>query len=320
MLSGLRTDAAVRSLTDPVNNLQHARLPCIKPGHWAVQSGECHEDHLHLPNAGVGPTQLDHVWLTNVQTVFRSRMPSTLTHRLLHPVRHKKATKRTRQSTTGDLYMVEGCRNNDWNTHCPAPSMPFVPLAALMFLLGDVFVGRGQQDNPTSVPFLTPHAGGGLSPPPLLVVHDRSAFDRACKAMWGREVRAIVLLLPSRPAPDADEDLVPEVFSLDKAPHVAVTSLREGEAVERGTVVVYQPLRSKAVWGAEYTTALDAIKSICGCNVHWGPHGVYWPKAIFSPGLTASNAASLGRVAMRPNSSRAPQILLGASGGEGHVV
>ena len=55
VLSGPRTDATVQSLTDPANDLLHARLPCPAPGHWAVQLQECHEDHLHLPHAGVGP-------------------------------------------------------------------------------------------------------------------------------------------------------------------------------------------------------------------------------------------------------------------------
>ena len=67
---------------------------------------------------------------------------------------------------------------------------------------------------------------------------------------------------------------------LDKVthdPHVTITSLREGGAVEPLRVVVYQPVRSTAVWGEEYTKALDAIKSICGCDVHWRPHGVYRP-------------------------------------------
>ena len=185
MLFWPRTDAAVRSLTDPANDLLHARLPCHEPAYWAVQLRECHEDHLHFPNAGVGPTELDHVWLTGLQAVFQSQMPSPQTHRLLHPVRHKKATKRTRQSATGDAYVVGGYRDDDWNPDCPRPSMPFVPLAALMFLLGDVFDGHWQQDDPASVPLLMPHAGGGLSPPPLWVVHGRSAFDRACKAVWG---------------------------------------------------------------------------------------------------------------------------------------
>ena len=39
--------------------------------------------------------------------------------------------------------------------------MRFVLLAALMFLLGDVFDGHRQQDDPESVPLLSPHAGGG---------------------------------------------------------------------------------------------------------------------------------------------------------------
>ena len=67
--------------------------------------------------------------------------------------------------------------------------MPFVPLAGLMFLLGDVFDGHRQQDDPESVPLLTPHAGGGLDPPPLWIVHRRHAFDRACKAVCGQDER-----------------------------------------------------------------------------------------------------------------------------------
>ena len=177
----------MRSLTDPENDLLHAPLPCHEPGHWAVQLRECHEDHLHLPHTGVGPTQLDHVWFTGLRAVFQSRMPGPLTHRLLHPVRRKKASKRTRQSTAGDAYVMGGYRDDNWDPDCPGPSMLFVPLAALMFLLGDVFDGHRQQDGPESVPLLTPHAGGGLNPPPLWVVHGRPAFDRACKAVWGRE-------------------------------------------------------------------------------------------------------------------------------------
>ena len=67
-------------------------------------------------------------------------------------------------------------------------------------------------------------------------------------------------------------------------------------------MLVYQPLRSTAVWGAEYTKALDTTKSICGCDIHWPPHGLYLQNAVLSPEPTASNAASLGRVAMSPHS------------------
>ena len=143
-------------------------------------------------------------------------MPSPQTHRLLHLVRHKKASKCSRQSTAGDAYVVGGYRDDDRDPDCPGPSMPFVPLAAVMFLL-------------------TTHAGGGLSPLPQWVVHGRSAFDRAGKPVWGREGWPIVLLLPSGPALDADESPVPEVVRLDKVPHdphVAVTSLRDGWAVQ----------------------------------------------------------------------------------------
>ena len=95
VLSGPRTDAAVQSLTDPANDLLHARLPCHEPAHWALQLQECHEDHLHLPHRGVGPTQLDHIWFTGLRDVCRPHMPGPLTHRLIHPVRRKKASTRT---------------------------------------------------------------------------------------------------------------------------------------------------------------------------------------------------------------------------------
>ena len=57
--------------------------------------------------------------------------------------------------------------------------------------------------------------------------------------------------------------------------------------------------------GAEYTTALDAIKSVCGCDVAWRPHAEYRPKAVLSPKLTASSAASLGKVTQSPHSDLA---------------
>ena len=187
-------------------------------------------------------------------------------------------------------------------------SMPFVPLAALLFLLWDVFEGYQQQDDPASVPLLTPHAGGGISPPPLWVVHGRPAFSRACTAVHRCCEWAIVLLLPAGPIPDPDEYSVPEVVRMSNVPHnphdrhVAVTSLRDGGAVEQGSVVVYEPSCSATVWGAEYTTALDAIKSVCGCDLAWRPHAVYRPRVVLSPDLTASSAASLGKVVQSPHS------------------
>ena len=115
VLSEPRTDATVQSLIDPANDLLHARLPCPAPGHWAVQLQECHQDHLHLPHAGVGPHQLDHVWFTGLRDVFRPQLPSSLTHRLIHPVRRKKASKRNKQSTAGDVYVVGRCREEGWD-------------------------------------------------------------------------------------------------------------------------------------------------------------------------------------------------------------
>ena len=84
--------------------------------------------------------------------------------------------------------------------------------------------------------------------------------------------------------------------------HVAVTSLRDGGAVEQGCVVVYQPSCSTTVWGAEYTTAHDAINSVCGCHLARRPHAVYQPKVVLSPELTASSAASLGKLMQSPHS------------------
>ena len=205
VLSGPRTDAAVQSQTDPANDLRHARLPCHELGHCAVQLQECHEDHLHLPHTGVGPTQLDHVWFTGLRDVFRPQMPGPLTPSLIHPVRRKKASKRTRQSAAGDAYVVGGYREDDSDSENPGQSMPFVPLVALLFLLGDVFEGYRQQDDPASVPLLTPHAGGGIDLSPLWVVHERPAFSRACAAVRGCGEWAIVLLLPTGPVRDADE-------------------------------------------------------------------------------------------------------------------
>ena len=305
ILSGPRTDVTVQSLTDPANDLLHARLPCPAPGHWAVQLQECHADHLHLPHAGVGPHQLDHVWLTGLRDVFRPQLPGPLTHRLIHPVRRKKAGKRNRQSAAGDVYVVGGYREEGWDPANPGLSMPLVPLAALLFLLGDVFEGYQEQDDPASVPLLTPHAGGGISPPPLWVVHGQPAFSRACAGVHKCSEWAIVLLPPAGPIPDPDGYSVPEVVRMSNVPHgphVAVTSLRDGGAVERASVVVYQPSCSATVWGAEYTTALDAIKLVCGCDLAWRPHAVYRPRVVLSPELTASSAVSLGKVLHSPHS------------------
>ena len=81
----------------------------------------------------------------------------------------------------------------------PGLSMPFLPLAALLFLLGDVFEGYQQQVDPASIPLLTPHVRGGINPSPLWVVHGRPAFSRACAAVQGCSEWAIVLLLSADP-------------------------------------------------------------------------------------------------------------------------
>ena len=93
--------------------------------------------------------------------------------------------------------------------------MPFTPPASPMFLLGEIFDGHHQQDDPESVLLLTPHAGGGIDPPPLWVIYGVSAFDRACTAVWGRAECAVVFLVRAGPAPDADVIPVPEVVIFD---------------------------------------------------------------------------------------------------------
>ena len=226
-------------------------------------------------------------------------MPGPLTHRRIHPVRRKKASKRTRHSAAGDAYVVGGYRYDSRDPDNLGPSMPFVPLAAPMFLLGDVFDGHRQRDHPASVPLLTPHTGGGIDPPPLWVVHGGPVFRRVCEAVCGRDQWAIVLPLPACPVPDAHGCPVPEavqIVNVPHHPHVAVTSMRDGKAVEQGSVVVSQLSHSTAVSGAEYTTALDAIKYVSGCDVSWQPHAVYRPKAALSIELTTSNAESLGKL------------------------
>ena len=186
----------------------------------------------------MGPNQLDHVLFTGLRDVFRLQLPGPLTHRLIHAVRRKKASKRIRQSATGDVYVVGGYREEGWDPANPGQSMSSAPLAALLFLLGDVFEGFRQQDDPASVSLLTPHAGGGINPSPLWVVHGRPAFSRACAAVHGCSEWAIILLLPAGPVADADECSVPEVVWMSNVPHdpnVAVTSLRAGGAVEQGS-------------------------------------------------------------------------------------
>ena len=194
-------------------------------------------------------------------------MPGPLTHRVIHPVRRKKASERTRLSAAGDAYVVGVYRDDNWDPENPGPSMPFVPLAALVFVLGDVFDGYRQQDDPAIVPLLTPHAGGGRDPSPLWVVHGRPAFYRACAALCGCDEWAIVLLLPTGPVPDGDECPVPEVVRMANVPHdpyVAVTSLRDGGAVEQGSVVVYQPSYSTAVWGQSIPQPLTPSRLSAG--------------------------------------------------------
>ena len=176
--------------------------------------------------------------------------------------------------------------------------MPFVPLATLMFLLGDVFDGRRQQDDPASVPLLTPHAGGGIEPPPLWVVHRGPALRRACEAVCARGEWAIVLLLPAGPVPHADDCTVPEVVRIVNVPHVAITSLRDAGAVEEGHTDVgwLEPHRCCWVPAATKVTSSDASPREDGAtNMAVASHGSpTWTGAIHS---TVPEAEIIGAAA-----------------------
>ena len=175
ILSEPRTDATVQSLTDPANDLLHARLPCLAPGHWVVQLQECHEDHLHLPHAGVGPHQLDHVWLTGLHDVFRPQLPGPLTHRLIHPLRRKKASKRNRQSAAGDVYVVGGYREEGPRAQ-PRQGQPLDPY---------------HQPLPPPHPYVAdPWTTGDLPPPPSTRRH-RARPPRGRRRLWTCATRAM---------------------------------------------------------------------------------------------------------------------------------
>ena len=107
---------------------------------------------------------LDHVCLTGLQAVFHSRLPGPPTHRLLHPVRHKKATKRTRDSAPGDAHVVGGYRDENGNPDCPELSMPFVPAAAFMFFFLEMSsMGIGNKTIHRRYPFLLHNQGAALT-------------------------------------------------------------------------------------------------------------------------------------------------------------
>ena len=55
VMSGPRTEALVRSLTDRANDLFYASLPCHVPGLLAVQLQECHEDICSSQIGGSNP-------------------------------------------------------------------------------------------------------------------------------------------------------------------------------------------------------------------------------------------------------------------------
>ena len=60
-------------------------------------------------------------------------------------------------------YVAGRYRHDNWDPDCPGPSTLFVPLAAVMLLLGDVFDSRREQDAPESVPCLRRMPGAAPS-------------------------------------------------------------------------------------------------------------------------------------------------------------
>ena len=91
--------------------------------------------------------------------------------------------------------------------------------------------------------------------------------------------------------------------------------------MEQGSVVVYQPSYSTAVWGAEYTTALDVITSVCGCDAT--SCGVL-PKGCLVPGAHSLQCGILGEGSAEPplrcGLAGTPPVMLGAGGDQSHVI
>ena len=116
------------------------------------------------------------LWLWGLCDVFRHLPPSPRAQPLIDPAPRKKATKRTRRSTIGDLYIVGADNGKQWSPEWRTVSMPFHPQVALMFLPGDVYDGHQEQDNPASVPLLTSHVGDGVSTMALWVAHGAQHF------------------------------------------------------------------------------------------------------------------------------------------------
>ena len=177
--------------------------------------------------------------------------------------------------------------------------MPLVPLAALLFLLGAVFEGYQQQDDPASVPLLTPNAGGGISPPPLWVVHGRLAFSRKCAS------GQLSFCYQQAPSRIRMSNRSRKWFGCPACHTIRTSPSRRcvmAARWNRGLWWCTSPPAPQQFWGAEYTTALDAIKSVCGCDLAWRPHAVYRPRVVLSPELTACSAATLRRVVQSPHS------------------
>ena len=114
-LSGPRIGAAVSSHTHQANDLLQTQLPRLNLVTWSCSFGSVTTTTCILAIQELCPTHLHHVCFTRPQAVLHSRMPSPHNHCLLHPARHEKTTKRTRQSTSGDAYVVGGHRDEYWN-------------------------------------------------------------------------------------------------------------------------------------------------------------------------------------------------------------
>ena len=157
---------------------------------------------------------------------------------------------------------------------------------------------------PVAVPLLAPHRRGGTAPPPLWEIHGHNAFQQACA--WSGNVRdwATVVLVPGADAPDPEMPAVPGLLQLEHVPHdphVAVTSQSHGGSVEWGTVVLYQPMQSMAVWGVEYTTALNGIVAIRTMEAHSRPQDAFRPEVRLRPELSLATASMVGTVATSPH-------------------
>ena len=284
VLSRPRTKMAVRSMTDPTSNLFHAGLPCFVPGQWAARLSR-------RPSASSSYGSRPYHGGSGMVDSSMGLKASLPVHRLLHPVRHKKATKRTKISATGDAYVVGGYKNQYWKPDCLGTSMPFTPPASLMVVLGMSLTDIGNKRTRCRCLSSRRMQGVAYTPRSPWVVHGEDAFHGECATVWGRAEWAIVLLLPTPPARDADETRIPRHDGQCAArplchSHVAAGRWSGGTGDGGGSPA------TRFDGGVEHESRYRAQGlwvHICRCETYGRPHDVHGPREALFSKLTAAN-------------------------------